>query len=111
MPHEGYVDPVTNDGPGLHSSITISELTERVTRAIVASNFNSAPSVARNRGQGNAQNSTDPYQSPMGLRGSRHLNCLGYTRCQDPRALSRPIPKLPWLCPTPGSVSSISPDP
>ena len=34
MPHEGYADPVTNDGPKFRSNVPISELTERVTRAI-----------------------------------------------------------------------------
>ena len=66
MSHEGYADPVTNDGPGFHSIIPISDLTEHVTRAIEASDVSSAPPVARNRGRGNAQNSTDPYQSPTG---------------------------------------------
>ena len=37
MPLEGYADPVMNDGPGFHSDMIVSELTERVTRAIVAS--------------------------------------------------------------------------
>ena len=45
MPHEGYADPVTNDGPGFHSGIPVSELTERVTRAIEASNIRSTPPV------------------------------------------------------------------
>ena len=36
MPHEGYANPITNDGPRLHSNIPISELTERITRAIKA---------------------------------------------------------------------------
>ena len=76
MPHEGYADPVMNDGPRLHSNVPVSELTERVTRAIEASDISSAPPIARNLRRGNAQNSTDPYQSPMGLRGSRHLNYL-----------------------------------
>ena len=80
MLQEGYADPITNDGPGFHSFIPVSELTERVTqaRAIEASDVSSAPPVVRNCGRGNTQNSTDPYQSPTGLRGSRHL-------------------KLPWL--------------
>ena len=30
MPHEGYTDPVTNDGPGFHSIRPVSELTELV---------------------------------------------------------------------------------
>ena len=46
MPHEGYADPVTNDGPGFHSNMPVSELTKRVTRAIEASDVSSTPSVA-----------------------------------------------------------------
>ena len=46
MPHEGYADLVTNDKPGFHSDKPISELTERVTRAIEASNVGSAPPIA-----------------------------------------------------------------
>ena len=45
MPHEGYADPVMNDGPGFHSNMPVSELTERVARAIEASNVSSAPPV------------------------------------------------------------------
>ena len=45
MPHEGYADPITNNGPGLHSNVSVSELTERVTRAIEASSISLAPSV------------------------------------------------------------------
>ena len=47
MPHEGYADPVTNDGPGFHSDIPVRELTERVTRAIEASDVSSAPLVVK----------------------------------------------------------------
>ena len=36
MSQEGYANPVTNDGPRFHSNMPISELTERVTRAIEA---------------------------------------------------------------------------
>jgi len=46
MPHEGYANPVMNDGPGFHSNMPVSELTERVARAIKASNVSSAPLVA-----------------------------------------------------------------
>ena len=46
MPYEGYVDLVTNDGPEFHSNVPVSELTERVARAIEASNVSSAPPVA-----------------------------------------------------------------
>ena len=74
MSQEGYADPVMNDGFKFHSIIPVSELTEHVTqaRAIEANDISLAPSVVRNHRQGNAQNSTDPYQSPTGLRGSRH---------------------------------------
>ena len=46
MPHEGYVDSVTNDRLGFHSNKPISELAERVTRAIKASDASSTPLVA-----------------------------------------------------------------
>ena len=46
MPHEGYADPIMNDGPRFHSNVPNSELTERVTRAIKASDVSSAPPVA-----------------------------------------------------------------
>ena len=65
MSHEGYANPVMNDGPRFHSIIPVSELTECVTqaRALEASDVSSAPPVVRNHGWGNAQNSTDPYQA------------------------------------------------
>ena len=46
MSHEGYADPVMNDGPRFHSDMPISELTERDTRAIEASDVSSTPPVA-----------------------------------------------------------------
>ena len=46
MPHEGYADPVTNDGPRFHSKMPISELPEHDTRAIEASDVSSTPQVA-----------------------------------------------------------------
>ena len=48
MPHEGFADPVTSDRTGFRSNMPISELTERVTRAIEASDVNSTPLVAGN---------------------------------------------------------------
>ena len=45
MLHEAYANPVSNDELGLHSNEPISELTERVTRAIEASDVSSAPPV------------------------------------------------------------------
>ena len=46
MPHEGYANPVTNDRLGFCSNSPVSELTERVTRAIEASDVSSTPPVA-----------------------------------------------------------------
>ena len=46
MPHEGYADPVTNDGPKFHSDMPVSELTEHDTRAIEASDVSLTPPVA-----------------------------------------------------------------
>jgi len=46
MPHEGFTDPITSDKTGFHSNMPVSELTERVTRAIKESDINSTPPVA-----------------------------------------------------------------
>ena len=46
MPHEGYANPVMNDGHGFHSNMPVGELTERDTRAIEASDVSSIPLVA-----------------------------------------------------------------
>ena len=90
MPREGYADPVMNDGPRLHSNVPVSELTERVTRAIEASDISSAPLVVRNCGRGNAQNSNRPQPSPTGLRGSRHPKA---SAAPGSMTLTRPIPR------------------
>ena len=47
MPHEGYADPIMNDGPRFHLDMPVSELTEHVTLATEASNINSTPPVAK----------------------------------------------------------------
>ena len=46
MPHEGYANPITNNGPRFHSDMPVSKLTERVTQAIEASDVSSIPPVA-----------------------------------------------------------------
>ena len=46
MPHEGYANLVMNDRPGFHSDMPVSELIERDTRAIEASDVSSTPPVA-----------------------------------------------------------------
>ena len=54
MPHEGYADPVTNDGPRLHSDMLVCELAESDTRAIKASVISSTPSDYGNHRRGDA---------------------------------------------------------
>ena len=46
MPHEGYADPITNDGPRFHLDILVSELTKHDIQAIEASGVSSTPPVA-----------------------------------------------------------------
>ena len=46
MPHEGFANPITNDGPRFHSNMNVSKLTERVTRAIEATDVSSTPLAA-----------------------------------------------------------------
>ena len=50
MPHEGYADPITNNGPRFHSDMLVSELTECDTRAIEASIVSLAPPVVETEG-------------------------------------------------------------
>ena len=69
MPHEGYADPITNNEPGIHSDVPVIKLTERVARAIEASDVSSAPPVVRNQGRGNAHNSHRPLLRPNRARG------------------------------------------
>ena len=47
MSHEGYADPIMNNGPRFHSNMPISELAERITRAIEASDVSSNPPVVK----------------------------------------------------------------
>ena len=46
MPYEGYADLVMNNEPRFHLDMPVSELTERITRAIVASDVSSTPPIA-----------------------------------------------------------------
>ena len=84
MPHEGYADPVTNDGPGFHSNMPVSELTERVTRAIEASDISSAPRL-RETTDGVMHKTQLTPTKPNGARGLRTPNALvaPSARCLD----------------------------
>ena len=70
MPHEGYDDLIKNDGPGFHSDMPISELSECDTRGIEAIVVSSAPPVAKTMNGVTHKNSNQPLPSPTGLRGS-----------------------------------------
>ena len=70
MPHEGYADSVTNDRPGFRSNVPVSELTERVTRAIEVSDVSLAPLVVKTTDKvthGTRPTPTEPNRA-QGLR-------------------------------------------
>ena len=67
MPHEGYANPITNDRPRFHLNVPVSELTERVTRAIEASDVSSAPPVAKTTDRVTHKTQTEPYRAQRGL--------------------------------------------
>ena len=65
MPHEGYADPVTNNGPGFHSNMSVSELTEHVTRAIEASDVSSTPLVVETTDGATITKTSRPLTRPL----------------------------------------------
>ena len=94
MPQESYANPVMNDGSEFHSDIPISELTERVTRAIMASDVSSAPLIVETM-DGVMHRTRPTPTEPKGLRGSgcptstREINLLrrsqaGQTQANTP---------------------------
>ena len=68
MPHEGYADPVTNDGPRFHLDIPVSKLAEHDTRAIETSVISSAPLVAETADGVTLETQPTPTE-PNGARG------------------------------------------
>ena len=71
MPHEGYADPVANDEPGFHSNMLVSKLTERVTRAIEASDVRSTPLVAETTDGVTITKMSRPSTGPLLCAGAR----------------------------------------
>ena len=72
MSHEGYVDPLTNNGPEFHSIIPVSELTERITRAIEASDVSLTPLVVETTDGAMITKMSQPSTEPplrMGAQG------------------------------------------
>ena len=73
MPHEGYADPIMNDGPRSHSDMPVSELAERDTRAIEASVVRSTPLVAETT-DGVTHKTRSTPTKPNGARGLEPLD-------------------------------------
>ena len=63
--------PITNDGLGFHSNMPISELTERVTRAIEASDVSSTPLVAETTDGATITKTSQPSTGPLLSAGAR----------------------------------------
>ena len=68
VPHEGYANPIMNDGPRLHSNVPVSDLTERVTRAIEASDVSSTPPIVETADRVMHETRLTPTE-PNGARG------------------------------------------
>ena len=82
MPHEGYADPVTNDGPRFHLDIPVSELIERDTRAIEASDISSTPPVVETMDEVTITKMSRPSTRPTLCVGARRkLDSQGDRMC------------------------------
>ena len=71
MPHEGMPTPSADDGPGFHSNMSVSELTEHDTRAIKASVVSSAPLVVKTEDGVTRETQMTPIR-PQGAWGLSH---------------------------------------
>ena len=65
MPLEGYADPIMNDGPGFHSNMPDSELTEHVTQAIETSDISSTPLVVETVDRATITKTSQPSTGPL----------------------------------------------
>ena len=89
MPHEGYANPVTNDGPRFHSNMHDSEFTEHVTRAIEASGVSLAPSVVETTDGVTITNTSRPSTEPPLHVGAREkLDSQGH-QMRDHRTMAQ----------------------
>ena len=71
MPHKGYANPITNDEPEFHSNMPDSELTERITRVIKASDVSSTPPVAETADRAMITKMSRPSTGPLLHAGAR----------------------------------------
>ena len=69
MPHEGYADPIMNNGPRFHLDMPIIKLTKCVARAIKASDVSSTPPIAETVDGVTCETQPTPIR-PKGLGGS-----------------------------------------
>ena len=89
MSHEGYANPVMNDGPGFHSNMPDSKLTERVTRAIEASDDSSTPLVTKTAdGVTMTKTSRPSTKPPLRTRALGKLDSQG-DRMRSHRTMAR----------------------
>ena len=84
MLHEGYADPVINDGPRFHSNMPVSELTERVTQAIEAGDISSTPLVMKTTDRATITKMSRPSIGPL-----LHVGARGKLDSQGDRTRSR----------------------
>ena len=104
MPHEGYADLVMNNRPRLHSNMPVSELTERVTRAIEASDISLALWLRETMDGVTHKTQLTPTK-PNGAQGLKIPKCLDDAWVRDSDSPDPPA------CPMPGSVSLSRPIP
>ena len=71
MSHEGYANPVMNNGPRFHSNMPVSELTEHVTQANEASDVSSAAPVAETADGVTITKTSRPSTGPLLRAGAR----------------------------------------
>ena len=69
MPYEGYADPVMNDRPRLHLDMPVIKLSERITRAIEASDVSSTLLVVETT-DGITHETRPTLTEPNGARGA-----------------------------------------
>ena len=65
MPCEDFVDLVMNGGTGFHSNMPVSELTNRVTQAIEASDVNSILPVVETMDRATITKMSRPSTEPL----------------------------------------------
>ena len=71
MPREEFTNPVTNDRPRFHSNMPVSELTDRVTQAIEASEVSSTPPVVETTDGATITKTSQPSIGPLLHAGAR----------------------------------------